>query len=97
MYIESSAFPGGCEVRETPEQYAEVTKPYIENIPAARIHWVYNILTRKVRTPFHWASPCRDLMFWLFWSALHTVGLHHVGNQCFGCFVPHSTPLGFTM
>ncbi|KAJ1935421.1 hypothetical protein FBU59_005391, partial [Linderina macrospora] len=31
-------------VRETPQVYAEITKPYIDGEPVARLQWVYNIL-----------------------------------------------------
>eukprot|EP00884_Botryococcus_braunii_P020463 jgi/Botrbrau1/70/Bobra.0022s0062.1 len=34
-------------VRESPEEYREITLPYIESIPASRIQWVYNILEKK--------------------------------------------------
>ncbi|KAK9824616.1 hypothetical protein WJX72_011745 [[Myrmecia] bisecta] len=34
-------------VSETPEQYKEVTLPYIQSIPESRIQWVYNILNKS--------------------------------------------------
>ncbi|KAJ3343456.1 hypothetical protein HDU93_008115 [Gonapodya sp. JEL0774] len=34
-------------VRETPELYENVTRKYIESVPASRIDWVYNILDGK--------------------------------------------------
>ncbi|PWN18227.1 scavenger mRNA decapping enzyme [Microstroma glucosiphilum] len=34
-------------VRETPEMYARLVRPWIEGQPAARINWVYNILEGK--------------------------------------------------
>ncbi|KAI9506730.1 HIT-like protein, partial [Coemansia spiralis] len=37
-------------IRETPELYAQVTKPYIDAQPASRIQWVYNILSKKMES-----------------------------------------------
>lgn len=34
-------------VRETPEMYARIVRPWIEGQPATRINWVYNILEGK--------------------------------------------------
>ncbi|KAF4320120.1 hypothetical protein BBO99_00002449 [Phytophthora kernoviae] len=37
-------------VVETKEAYRMITKPYIDNIPAEKIEWVYNILDHKSET-----------------------------------------------
>ncbi|KAJ1302195.1 hypothetical protein OPQ81_001021 [Rhizoctonia solani] len=34
-------------VRESPQLYAEVVKPYINAFPASRLQWVYNILSHE--------------------------------------------------
>ncbi|CAG8560746.1 1982_t:CDS:10, partial [Ambispora leptoticha] len=34
-------------INETPSIYQQVVKPFIESIPASRIEWVYNILSKK--------------------------------------------------
>ncbi|KAH7345783.1 scavenger mRNA decapping enzyme [Rhizoctonia solani] len=34
-------------VRESPQLYAEVVKPYIEGFPTSRLQWVYNILSHE--------------------------------------------------
>ncbi|KAF8605694.1 scavenger mRNA decapping enzyme [Ceratobasidium sp. AG-I] len=34
-------------VRESPELYAEIVKPYIEAFPPSRLQWVYNILSHE--------------------------------------------------
>ncbi|QRV81875.1 scavenger mRNA-decapping enzyme DcpS [Ceratobasidium sp. AG-Ba] len=34
-------------VRETPQLYAEVVKPYIDAFPPSRLQWVYNILSHE--------------------------------------------------
>lgn len=47
-------------VKETPELYNAVTKPFIESQPAERIQWIYNILDKKVeaeRTLFEDPDP----------------------------------------
>lgn len=35
-------------VRESPEDYAAVTEPFVKAIPTARLAWVKNILEKKV-------------------------------------------------
>ena len=45
-------------MRETPEMYREVTRPYIESIPTSHIQWVFNILDKK-------ASRMRCRASWL--------------------------------
>ncbi|KAJ2811248.1 hypothetical protein H4S07_002183 [Coemansia furcata] len=37
-------------VSETPELYAQITKPLIDSQPASRIQWVYNILSKQVES-----------------------------------------------
>ncbi|KAJ2224668.1 hypothetical protein IWW45_008036 [Coemansia sp. RSA 485] len=37
-------------VRETPDLYKEVTKPFVDSQPLSRIQWVYNILSKKVES-----------------------------------------------
>ena len=36
------------QVQESPEQYFDITLPYIQSMPASRLQWVYNILDKKV-------------------------------------------------
>ncbi|RHZ79401.1 hypothetical protein Glove_146g46 [Diversispora epigaea] len=47
MHIEKYSYQPRHLVRETPEIYEKVVKPYIESIPKSRIQWVYNILSKK--------------------------------------------------
>ncbi|KAJ1648054.1 hypothetical protein LPJ64_000590, partial [Coemansia asiatica] len=37
-------------VRETPELYRNVTKPFVDSQPQSRIQWVYNILSKQVES-----------------------------------------------
>lgn len=46
------------QVRETCEMYCKVVKPYIDSLPPERIHWVYNILEKKVKRLFSLTAPC---------------------------------------
>ncbi|ORX52003.1 HIT-like protein [Hesseltinella vesiculosa] len=49
-----------CLIVETPRLYEEITKPYIDAIPASRIAWVMNILegtAEKDRVLFHDKDP----------------------------------------
>ncbi|KAJ2726837.1 hypothetical protein GGI07_000348 [Coemansia sp. Benny D115] len=34
-------------VKETPEQYLAITRPFIDSQPASRLQWVYNILSKQ--------------------------------------------------
>ncbi|KAJ2004661.1 hypothetical protein GGI04_002028 [Coemansia thaxteri] len=37
-------------IRESPELYARITRPFIDSQPASRIQWVYNILSKHVES-----------------------------------------------
>ena len=47
------------QIHERPEDYQEVTLPFIEAIPASRTQWVRNILDGKVVIP-----PLQTLLAW---------------------------------
>ncbi|KDQ10325.1 hypothetical protein BOTBODRAFT_36426 [Botryobasidium botryosum FD-172 SS1] len=77
-------------IRETPELYREVTKPYIDAFPPSRIQWVYNILSHTVeaeRILYEDPSPTSGFIIIpdLKWdrktlSSLYLVAIAHNGD-----------------
>ncbi|CAI2163351.1 18650_t:CDS:2 [Funneliformis geosporum] len=46
-HIRKYTFQPRFLIRETPQIYETIVKPYIESIPPSRIQWIYNILSKK--------------------------------------------------
>lgn len=49
----AQACRAAAQVSESPDEYRDITLPYIEAIPQARLQWVYNILQKKVAMLTH--------------------------------------------